>query len=147
MEDLNKKRSEFGQNEMNHAKLVNKHFEKQRQRFEYADTAQWLLQNKNETDLIFISEKLAEWSEKAKPENRKQFDDLILTLFRIQSYCVNLETTCKASVAEFVSESKKVIHLESEIRKLKIENLNEVSKLKLELENVKKELEFVNSSR
>lgn len=147
MEDLNKKRNEFGLNEMNHMKLVKKHFEKQRQRFEYADTAQWIRQDKNETDLIYVSEKLAEWSEKAKPENRKQFEDLILSLFRIQSYCVNLETTCKASVAEFVSESKKVSYLESEIRRLKVENLNEVSKLKIELENVKKEIEFINSSK
>jgi len=80
MDQLNKKRAENSEIERNQIKLVSKFLEQQRKRFDYADTAQWLLQNKNETDLIHISEKLNEWSGKAKPENQKQFDDLIITL-------------------------------------------------------------------
>jgi hypothetical protein len=146
MNDLNEKRKAETQKENDYLKLLSKVLEKERQRFEYADTAQWLLEDKNASDMLFISEKLQEWSEKSKPENKKQFLDLLTALLRINNYCTQLEILNKSAVAKYVSEVKTNEKLKSDLRVLSLEHQKEINKLKSELESAKKEIEYINSN-
>ena len=146
MEDFENKRRDFGEFEKQQSKLHIKFLEQRRKRFDYADTAQWILEDKNQSDLIELGDKVSEWMERAKDSNKKQFEGFILTLFRVQSYCTNLETLSKQSVAIYIEERKINERLESELKIAKLELIRETSKLKSELENVKKELEFINNT-
>ena len=129
--------------EMNQAKLISKYIEQQRKRFDYADTSHWILEDKNENDLIFISTTVNEWHGKAKEENKGIFLDILLALFRVQSYCTTMQTISKGAVANFVSEQKTNTSLESEIRLLKLEKIQ----LQNEIKSLKQEIEFINSSK
>lgn len=142
--DLNEERKEYQNLELARSKLLTKFLEQQRKNFEYADVSMWLLQDKNETDIIYLGEKLDEWKSKAKPESSqlKVLSEMMMTLFRIQSYCFNLETINKQSVAELVKERGRCKSSESELSKLKLNHLKEISTLKIELENAKKQIEF-----
>ena len=146
MENFENKKREFGEFEKNQTKLHIKFLQERRKQFEYADTAQWILEDKNQGDLIMLGEKVNDWMQKAKDSNKKQFEDFILTLFRVQSYCTNLETLSKQSVAIYIEERKTNLRLESELKISKLELIRETSKLKSELENVKKELQFINNT-
>jgi hypothetical protein len=144
MDEFKNRKLEFSEIERQQTKLHIKYLEQRRKQFDYADTAQWILEDKNQSDLIELGDKLSEWSSKAKDSNKKQFEELILTLFRVQAYCTNLETLSKQSVAIYIQERKINERLESELRLSKLEFIKETSKLKTELDNVKKELEFIN---
>lgn len=142
--DLNQERKSNQDLELARSKLMSKFLKNQRKSFEYADISMWLLQDKNETDIIFLGEKLDDWKSKAKPESEqlKVLSEMMMTLFRIQSYCFNMETINKASVAELVLERERRKDSESESHRLKLLHLKEISSLKIELENAKKQIEF-----
>lgn len=143
--DLEEQRRKNNEIERNQLKLIGRFLEQKRKNFEYADTSLWLLENKNENDLVFISEKINDWHSKAKEENKKQFLEILLALFRIQSYCNSMQTINKNAVSEFVIESKNVKKLENEISLLKMEIINLKSKHEQEIRSLKSEIEFINS--
>jgi hypothetical protein len=145
MNDLKEKRNQFAETEKLQVNLHTKYHNQVRQRFDYADTAQWIAQDKNESDLIFISEKLSDWYAKAKdkPDMIKLLNEMIGALFRVQSYVNHLETISKQSVALYVTETKNNAALLSEKKLLEYEILNLTAKHKKELESAKKEIEFL----
>lgn len=147
MDDLEKKRRENNQVEQSQIKLVSKFLEQQRKRFDYADTAHWILENKNETDLIFISEKVNEWHSMAKESNKAQFLEIILALFRIQSYCTTIQTIAKGSVAEYSNEVKRSQKLENEVYHLKLEISNLKAKYEAEIKSLNAQLEFSSNNK
>lgn len=142
--DLNDERKANQDLETAKSKLFYKFLDQQRKSFEYADVSMWLLQDKNETDIIYLGQKLDDWKAKAKPESEqlKVLTEMMMTLFRIQSYCFNLETINKQSVAELVKERIRSKFAEDETRKLKLQHLKEISVLKIEIQNAKKQIEF-----
>lgn len=142
--DLNDERKANQDLETARSKLFSKFLDQQRKSFEYADVSMWLLQDKNETDIIYLGQKLDDWKAKAKPESEqlKVLTEMMMTLFRIQSYCFNLETINKQSVAELVKERSRSKFAEDETRKLKLQHLKEISALKIEIQNAKKQIEF-----
>lgn len=141
MNQLEENRRKSKEIEQNQIKLISKYIYQQRKRFDYADTAHHILEDKNETDLIFISNTINEWHSKAKEENKGVFLEIILALFRVQSYCTTMQTICKGAVAKYVTEEKNLSRLESEIRLLKLELIskdNEIKKLNEEIEFINK---------
>ena len=72
MNDLKDARAKEKEQEKKQVSLMAKYFEQQRERFDYADTAQWLLDDKCDTDLIYIQEKVSEWSKAAKTDTQKK---------------------------------------------------------------------------
>jgi hypothetical protein len=145
MNELKEKRNQFAESEKSQLNLHTKYHNEVRKRFDYADTAQWIAQDKNESDLIFISEKLSDWYAKAKdkPDMIKLLNEMIGALFRVQSYVNHLETISKQSVALYVTETKNNAALLSEKKLLEYEILNLTAKHKKELESAKKEIEFL----
>lgn len=147
--DLNEERKSNQDFELARSKLFSKFLNQQRKNFDYADVSMWLLQDKNETDIIFLGERLDEWKSKAKPESNQLqvLTDMMMALFRIQAYSFNLETINKQSVAELIKERERCKSAESETHRQKLKHLKEISSLKLELENAKKQIEFHEKSQ
>lgn len=144
LKQINDLRDSYREKERAHVKLISMYLEQERKNFEYADTSIWLLQDKKDSDVIFVSEKLIEFQSKIKPgtENHKLFSELILAILRIQSYTHNMETLNQQSVAKYATEKKTNDYLNSEIRKMNILHNEEISQLTKKLENAKKEIDF-----
>jgi hypothetical protein len=144
MKDLENSRAQEKKKENQQILLMSKLMEQHRERFDYADTAQWMLDEKFEVDLIYIQEKVFEWLKSAKNENQKKvLNEMILVCFRINSYTENLRTLSKVSVAKYVVAEKRINSLSSELRLLGYDKDSEIEKLKKELSNAKKEIEFL----
>ena len=144
MNDLKDARQKQKEEEIKQVSLMSKYFEQQRERFDYADTAQWLLDDKCDTDLIYIQEKVSEWSKAAKTDTQKKvLNEMFLGVLRVSSYIDNMRTLAKHSVSKYVTAEKEVQRLNSEKRLMKLDKDKEISRLKKELENAKKEIEFI----
>lgn len=144
MENLKDQRQESKKKEMSQIVLWTKFLEKERERFDYADTAQWILDEKFDTDLILLQDKLIEWLKTAKNDSQKKtLNELVLVCFRASSYTDQLRTLNKATVAKYVSTEKRFNALHSELNLLRYDKDKEIEKLKIELENAKKEIEFL----
>ena len=144
MNDLKDARAKEKEQEKKQVSLMAKYFEQQRERFDYADTAQWLLDDKCDTDLIYIQEKVSEWSKSAKTDAQKKvLNEMFLGVLRVSSYIDTMRTLAKHSVSKYVTAEKEVQRLNSEKRLMKLDKDKEISRLKKELENAKKEIEFI----
>jgi len=144
MNDLKDARAKEKEQEKKQVSLMAKYFEQQRERFDYADTAQWLLDDKCDTDLIYIQEKVSEWSKVAKTDTQKKvLNEMFLGVLRVSSYIDTMRTLAKHSVSKYVTAEKEVQRLNSEKRLMKLDKDKEISRLKKELENAKKEIEFI----
>jgi hypothetical protein len=142
-EALKDKRSQNALIEKAQVGLMLQFWEKERQRFDYADTAQYILQEKNELDIMLIMDKLVEWTKVAKDENKKMFTDLFLAILRIQNYVSNLETLNKHSVAKYIGEVQISKNTASNAYSEKLKYEQEIYKLNKEIESLKKENEFL----
>ncbi|MFO0089997.1 MAG: hypothetical protein ACK518_04275 [bacterium] len=144
MENLKDQRQESKKKEMQQISLWSKFLEQHRERFDYADTAQWILDEKFDTDLILIQDKVIEWLKTAKNENQKKIlNEMFLACFRISSYTDNMRTLNKATVSKYVTTEKRLTALHSEMRIALYEKDQEIEKLKKDLETAKKEIEFL----
>lgn len=144
---MNDKRSENALIEKAQTRIMMSYIEEERKRFEFAETSQFILKDKNEIDMMLLMEKIAEWNKSAKNDSQKKLlTELFLAILRIQSYVQNLETLNQHTVAKYVVEvdSSKKRDSYHASQKLKLEL--EISKLKKDLENAKKEIEFINGN-
>lgn len=147
MTELKDKRLEQKNKEMSQVSLMSKYFEQQRERFDYADTAQWILDDKCDTDLIFIQEKVSEWLSSAKTEAQKKvLNEMYLGVFRINSYIDQMRTLNKHTIAKYVSTEKLLHTSRSEKKIIEFEKDKEILRLKTELQNAKKEIEFISGN-
>jgi len=142
-EELENKRSQNALIEKAQIACMSRFLEKERERFDYADTSQYLLQDKNETDILLLMDKIVEWSKKAKEENKKMFTELFLAILRIQSYVSNLETLNKQSVAKYIGEVQVSKNTASIAFADKLKYESEILKLKNTIESLGKEIEFL----
>lgn len=127
------------------SKLTLEYSERVRKRFDYADTAQWLAQDKNLEDLTLVSNSISEWvlNPKLSESKKKELTDLLMSIWRVMTYCQNLETICKTAVSKYCETESTIDKYTSEIRYLKLENQNlELSKNK-EIDALKKEIELL----
>lgn len=144
MKDLENNRTEEKKKENQQLSLMSKFMEQQRERFDYADAAQWILDEKFDVDLIFMQEKVLEWLKSAKNENQKKvLNEMIIVCFRINSYTDQLRVLNKATVAKYVTAEKRINSLSSELRLFGYDKDKEIEQLKKELSNAKKEIEFL----
>lgn len=142
MNELNEKRKAQNEIEKSNVSIFIKALESEKKRFEYAEASQWLLDDKCDTDLIYIQEKLSEWSAKAKETQKPVLNEMYFGIMRVYSYIESLRTLCKTAVSKYVGLEKENARLQSEINLQKMNHLKEIQRLTKELENVKKEIEF-----
>jgi len=126
------------------AKYHLEYLKQQRKYFEYADASQNLLENQKEDDLLLLQDAFMEWLKKVKPEDSrsKDLNLLLRSVWRIQSYCGNLETICRSAVVRVVQSEKTIERLESEKRLLELEMKQMKSKHELEKNSLEKQIEF-----
>lgn len=142
MNELNEKRKSQNEIEKSNVSIFIKALESEKKRFEYAEASQWLLDDKCDTDLIYIQEKLSEWSAKAKETQKPVLNEMYVGIIRVYSYIESMRTLCKTAVSKYVGLEKENARLQSELTLQKMNYLQEIQRLTKELENVKKEIEF-----
>lgn len=130
------------------AKYHLENLKQQRVYFEYADTSQYLLEQQKEDDLLLLQDAFVEWINKVKKEDarHKEFNLLLRSIWRIQSYCGNLETICRAAVVKVVHSDKSIEQLKSENRVLELEIKQLKAKHELEKNNLEKQIEFISKT-
>jgi hypothetical protein len=144
MENLKDKRQELKEKEMQQLSLQNKILEQERERFDYADTSQWILDQKFDTDLIFMQDKILEWLKSAKNENQKKvLNEMLLVSYRIYTYTEQMRTLTKATVSKFMTFEKTNYELNSTNRILKLELTQLDNKKNKKIDALKKEIEFL----
>lgn len=126
-------------------KLILEHAKKVRERFDYADTAQWLAENKNLEDLTIVSNAISEWilNPKITESKKKELTELLQSVWRVIAYCQNLETICKTAVSRYSASEREFDKYQSEIRILKMEKDQLEQSKNKEIESLKKEIEFI----
>lgn len=125
--------------EVSQGKLLAQFLEKQSENWQFIEISEQIAFDKNNEDLILLGEKMLEFSEKAKEENKRMFIELYLKVIRISSYCMHLETVAKHAANLYRNESKKIALLESEKRLLSLEKTQKENEIK----SLKKEIEFL----
>ena len=143
MNELNEKRKAQNEIEKLNVSIFIKALESEKKRFDYAETAQWLLDDKCDTDLIYIQEKLSEWSLKAKETQKPVLNEMYFGIIRVYSYIENLRTLTKTAVSKYVGLEKENSRLHSELNLQRMNHSQEIKKLTKELEDAKKEIEFI----
>jgi len=143
-EAMREKRSENALIEKAQVRLMVEYIERERKRFEFADTSLYILKDKNEIDIMLIMNQIVEWSKKAKNvEQKNLLTELFLAILRVQNYVQNLETLNQHSVAKYVTQMELSNNTLSsharEVLKYKVK----IKELEKELENAKKEIEFI----
>ena len=135
----------MNKDEATQAKWHTEYLKQQRKYFEYADTAQYLLESQKEDDLLLLQDAFVGWIGKLKKDDprSKEFNLLLRSIWRIQSYCGNLETICQASVVRVAQQAKTIERLESEKRLLELEIKQLKSKHEIEKNSLEKQIEFV----
>jgi len=145
--EAHEKRSEYTKEENDQVKIHMKFLAERRKRYDDADTHLWLQRNQNETDLLYLSDAIIEFKGKLKPDstNHKKFEELLIAVFRIGSYCSTIESTCKGAVAEYMTERNIVEGYKYQLRtkEIEIKKLQELpKKLQIEIDNLKKQIDF-----
>lgn len=116
-----------------------------RKYFDYADLSQNILEQQKDDDLLLLQDWLTTLHNNLKPDDlrRKEVLLLIQGVWRIEKYCGGLETIAKASTVRVFTSLKRIEELESEIRLLKLQNIQDKSKHELEKNRLEKEIEFI----
>lgn len=128
--------------------LWTKLIDQQRKSFEYADASQYILDEKCDIDLVYIQDRIVEWSKSAKNENQKKvLNEMFLCLLRTSSYIDVIRTLSKQSVAKYVTAEKRITALHSELRLMEYEKNSQIEQLQKQLENAKKEIEFRDNNK
>jgi len=70
-EAMREKRSENALMEKAQTRLLMEFVERERKRFEFADTSLYILKDKNEIDIMLIMDQIVEWSKKLKTLSKK----------------------------------------------------------------------------
>lgn len=131
--------------EKSQMKWHTEYLKQQRKYFEYADMAQYLLEQQKDDDLLLLQDAFVGWIGKVKNEDPrgKEFNLLLRSIWRIQSYCGNLETICRSAVVKVVQLEKTIGRLESEKKLLELEMKQMKAKHELEKNSLGKEIEFL----
>jgi len=146
MKDIEQKKEFQSQLENAAAGLYFGFLKNKRDSFEFSDVAQILAKDKNDEDLLFVCDAFTKWHNNSKKEDqKKELLSLLQGVWRVSSYCINLETITKQSVSKYVDIEKRNMQLVSEKRTIELKNLQQIEKLENEIKSLKAELEFVSS--
>lgn len=145
IEDLNKEREENRLLEQQQIGLFTKFVRQKRERFDFADTTHWIALNKKEEDFLILCDTFTKWHNAINLEDKRRNEllDLIQTVWRLQSYCINIETIIQSSVAEYVTSEKRNLELVTENRRKELEFILTEKKYLSKIEELGKEIEFI----
>lgn len=142
--DLKAERSDFLKREKEQLEIARIHWEKERQSFKHSDINTFIAKTKNDDDLSVLMEKMTEWVNLTKGDETKNkvYLELLKCVFRIHSYCFNIETTISQAGALYFTSEEILKNTVGHNSKEKIVYINKIKQLEKELENAKKQIEF-----
>ena len=145
MDDLIKEREKAKQIELLQTKNAISYIKQCRQRFDYADSAQWIAQDKNLEDLTIVSNAISEWvlNPKLGKEKKQELTELLQSIWRVMAYCQNLETVSKSAVQKYVVAENRNDELLAELTQLKLKYRNLEVSTNNTIESLGKEIEFL----
>lgn len=144
-EQLNKGREEEAFIEQSQAKMILKYVKQERKNFDFAEYSQWLAFDKKEEDLLVLSNTIIDWVDKL-PENstkKNSLVELLKSVFRVSSYCVNLETVVQNAVSKHISLKKDLDAANSSKYRQSLEFELKERDYKKKIEALEKEIEFL----
>ena len=120
-----------------------------RESFEFADKSQQLLYEKNNEDLLLLSDQLTNWLSKVKKEDSRYNDmeQLLFSVWRISNYIQTLETISKSAVSELVIEKKRADFLASENHLMKLKSMNDNQNHEALVKSLRAEIQFLNDGK
>lgn len=147
MKEIQEEKELLKRMELSTSNLYFEFIQQKHKRFEFAAIAERLACERKGEDLLLLSDALTKWHNKSKNEHqKKELLSLLQCIWRIDAYCVNIETIIQQSVAEHVTTERRNSELVSEKRKLEIELITTKKTLEDEIKSLKAEIEFINSN-
>lgn len=151
MSIIEKLNEEKEQNRLLEKQMAGMHTEfikKKRERFDFADVTHWIALNQKEEDFLILCDKFTKWHNATKAEDPRRVEliDLLQTVWRLQSYCVNIETIIQASVAEYVTSEKRNLELVSQKNRMELEYQLKERNYKKKIDELEKQIEWLNNN-
>jgi len=131
--------------ERSQAKLLVDYLKQQDEFWEFQGLSEQIAFDKNQSDMILLSEQLHEWYSKAKnDEQKKILENLYIKIISISGYVMHLETVSKQSIRLFRDEQKKADRYLSEKKTLEHRLILLEKEKDNEIKKLKDEIEFIN---
>lgn len=146
--DIQQQKEENNFIESQQKKLVMGFIKQQRERFDFADTMHWIALTKKEEDFLVLCDSFTKWilQLKANDKRKEELTELLQSVWRLQSYCVNIETIIQTSVSNYISIEKRNKDLVSEKKTLELKNLQKEKLYQQKIEELEKEIEFISNN-
>ena len=131
--------------ERSQAKLLVDYLKQQDEFWEFQGLSEQIAFDKNQSDMVLLSEQLHEWYTKAKNnEQKKILENLYIKIISISGYVMHLETVSKQSIRLFRDEQKKADRYLSEKKTLEHRLILLEKEKDNEIKKLKEEIEFIN---
>lgn len=131
--------------ERSQAQLLVDYLKQQDEFWEFQGLSEQIAFDKNQSDMILLSEQLHEWYSKAKnDEQKKILENLYIKIISISGYVMHLETVSKQSIRLFRDEQKKADRYLSEKKTLEHRLILMEKEKDNEIKKLKDEIEFIN---
>lgn len=131
--------------ERSQAKLLVDYLKQQDEFWEFQGLSEQIAFDKNQSDMVLLSEQLHEWYTKAKnDEQKKILENLYIKIISISGYVMHLETVSKQSIRLFRDEQRKADRYLSEKKTLERRLILMEKEKDNEIKKLKDEIEFIN---
>ncbi|MNQ85535.1 hypothetical protein D3C85_1007040 [compost metagenome] len=141
---LKKERDEFLKRERESLEACKKIWADERKSFKQYDINSFIAKSKNDDDLTVLMERISDWVVKSQGDEKKNtlYMELLKCVYRIHSYCFNIETSISQAGAMFLSSEDIRKNTLSSHSKEKLMYVTKINQLERDLENAKKQIEF-----
>ncbi len=145
--DLDKDREERKQIQIEQSKHWKKIQDQERKLFNEVDLISIIARTKNNDDLQLLMEKMTDWVGSAKSDNaRKTYIELLQAVYRIHSYCFNIETTVSQAIVMAKTSEEISKNTTSSFSKEKLQLMLKIKSLEADKKRLENEIEFLNKN-
>ena len=145
--DLDKDREERKQIQIEQSKHWKKIQDQERKLFNEVDLISIIARTKNNDDLQLLMEKMTDWVCSAKSDNaRKTYTELLQAVYRIHSYCFNIETTVSQAIVMAKTAEEISNNTTSSFSKEKLQLMLKIKSLEADKKRLENEIEFLNKN-
>ena len=145
--DLDKDREERKQIQLEQSKHWEKFRVQERKLFNEVDLISIIARTKNNDDLQLLMEKMTDWVGSAKSDNaRKTYIELLQAVYRIHSYCFNIETTVSQAIVMAKTSEEISKNTTSSFSKEKLQLMLKIKALEADKKRLENEIEFLNKN-
>lgn len=146
-EQLEKDKEALKSLEIDQVKHWKKIQNQERKLFNEVDLISIIARTKNNDDLQLLMEKITDWVGSAKSDNaRKTYTELLQAVYRIHSYCFNIETTVSQAIVMAKTAEEISNNTTSSFSKEKLQLMLKIKSLEADKKRLENEIEFLNKN-